>query len=78
MGTGQGYSVLDVVSCYREVSGREIAVEMKPRRAGDLASCYAQPTLARELIGWQAQYDLATVIRDSWNWTLKNPDGYNR
>ena len=76
LGTGQGYSVMDVVNAYRKVSGADIPVAYKPRRAGDLATCYADPSLAAEVIQWQATFDLSTMITDSWRWTQQNPKGY--
>ncbi|UTA48610.1 UDP-glucose 4-epimerase GalE [Simiduia sp. 21SJ11W-1] len=76
LGTGQGYSVMDVVKAYREVSGAEINVAIKPRRAGDLATCYADPAKAAEYIGWRAEFDLRTMVEDSWRWTEQNPAGY--
>lgn len=77
LGTGQGYSVMDVVKAYRAVSGAEIPVAIKPRRAGDLATCYADPSQAAALIGWQAEFDLQTMVEDSWRWTQQNPQGYS-
>ncbi|MBB3167275.1 UDP-glucose 4-epimerase GalE [Simiduia aestuariiviva] len=76
LGTGRGYSVLEVVEAYRNVSGAPIPVVIKPRRAGDLAICYANPSRAAECIHWRAEYDLATMIADSWRWTQQNPEGY--
>lgn len=76
LGTGQGYSVMDVVEAYRRVSGQPIPVEIRPRRPGDQATCYAEPSLAHQLIDWQAEHDLARMIADSWRWTQQNPGGY--
>jgi UDP-glucose 4-epimerase len=76
LGTGRGYSVLDVVTRYAAASGREIPYTIAPRRPGDIAACYADPTLARELLGWTAQHDLARMCEDSWRWQSMNPKGF--
>lgn len=76
LGTGQGYSVLDVVNEYGKVSEKNIPYEIKPRRDGDIAVCYADPKKAREELNWVAQYSLTEMLRDSWNWQSKNPNGY--
>lgn len=76
LGTGQGYSVLDVVNTYRKISGQAIKVAIKPRRAGDLATCFAETSHAKASIGWQAEFDLTRMIADSWRWTQQNPKGY--
>ncbi len=77
LGTGVGYSVLDVVSAFEQASGKPIARNHSPRRAGDVASCYADPRHAQELLGWRAQRDLATMCQDAWRWQSKNPNGYS-
>ena len=76
LGTGQGYSVLDVVKAYAAASGREVPYQVVPRRPGDVAACYADPTLARELLGWQARLDLPRMCADSWRWQSMNPQGF--
>ena len=76
LGTGQGYSVLDVVQAYAAASGREVPYQVVPRRPGDVAACYADPTLARELLGWQARLDLPRMCADSWRWQSMNPQGF--
>jgi UDP-glucose 4-epimerase len=76
LGTGRGYSVLDVVNRYSAASGREVPYTIMPRRPGDIAACYADPTLARELLGWTAQHDLARMCEDSWRWQSMNPKGF--
>ena len=76
LGTGQGYSVLDVVNAYRKISGQAINIAMKPRRTGDLGTCYAEPSQAKALIHWQAEFGLERMIEDSWRWTQQNPKGY--
>ncbi len=76
LGTGRGYSVLELVNAFAKASGREIPYEIAPRRAGDVAACYADPTLARERLGWTAKYDLARMCEDSWRWQSGNPNGF--
>jgi UDP-glucose 4-epimerase len=76
LGTGRGHSVLEVVKAYAEASGREIPYQVVPRRAGDVAACYADPALARELLGWSTRHDLARMCADSWRWQLHNPQGF--
>jgi UDP-glucose 4-epimerase len=76
LGTGRGYSVLDVVTRYAAASGRSIPYTIMPRRPGDIAACYADPSLARELLGWTAQHDLARMCEDSWRWQSLNPKGF--
>ena len=77
LGTGVGYSVLDVVNAFASVSGKPIAYEMAPRRQGDVAINFADASLARKLLGWQATRDLRQMCADTWNWQLNNPNGYN-
>ncbi len=76
LGTGVGSSVLDVVRAFSKACGRDLPYVIKPRRAGDVAENYADPTKARELLGWEAQYDLEKMCEDSWRWQSRNPDGY--
>ncbi len=76
LGTGKGYSVLDVIHNYEEACGKKLAYVIGPRRAGDIAQCYADPSLAKEELGWEAQYGIREMCADSWNWQSKNPDGY--
>ena len=76
LGTGRGYSVLEVVAAFAAASGRAVAYDIKPRRPGDVAACYADPTLARELLGWNAQHDLQRMCEDSWRWQSMNPQGF--
>ena len=75
LGTGVGVSVLDMVNTFREVNQVELPYVIAPRRPGDIATCYADPTKSREVLGWTAQHDLADMCRDSWNFTSKNPQG---
>ena len=76
LGTGNGYSVLDVIHAFEEASGKEIPYVIDPRRPGDIAECYADPAKAEKELGWKAEYDLLQMCKDSWNWQSKNPDGY--
>ncbi len=76
LGTGKGYSVLDVVHAFEKACGHPIPYEIKPRRAGDIATCYCDPTKAREELGWEAQYGIEEMCQDSWRWQSQNPDGY--
>ena len=76
LGTGKGYSVLDFVKAFEKASGKPIPYQIVDRRPGDVAQCYADPSLAAEMLGWRAQRDLQQMCADSWNWQQKNPDGY--
>ena len=76
LGTGQGYSVLDVVRAYEQASGRAISYKMAPRRPGDVAACYADPKRAQELLDWKAKLGLKEMCVDSWRWQNTNPTGY--
>lgn len=78
IGTGTGYSVLDVVKSYEEVSGKKIAYKLVDRRAGDIAKCYADPTYAKKVLGWSATRGLKQMCEDSWRWQSKNPNGYKK
>jgi UDP-glucose 4-epimerase len=77
LGTGVGYSVLDMVRAFEQASGKPVAFKFSPRRPGDIAACYADPTHSRELLGWQAQRDLQTMCQDTWAWQNANPNGYS-
>jgi UDP-glucose 4-epimerase len=76
LGTGQGYSVLDLVRAYEAASGRSVPYDIVARRPGDIAACWADPTAARETLGWQARLDLARMCEDSWRWQHLNPHGF--
>ncbi|MBY6186831.1 UDP-glucose 4-epimerase GalE [Marinobacter hydrocarbonoclasticus] len=76
LGTGCGYSVLDMVRAFEAASGQTIAYKIAPRRPGDIAACYADPGKAQKELGWQAKLGIAEMTRDSWNWQSNNPDGY--
>lgn len=76
LGTGKGYSVLDIVRAFERVNGVHIPYVIDPRRPGDIATCYSDPSKAWAELGWKAEYDIEEMCRDSWNWQRKNPDGY--
>ncbi len=77
LGTGTGYSVLDMVHAFEEASGRKVPYQIKARRAGDIASCYSDATKAKEELGWTAERGLKEMCEDAWRWQSQNPDGYN-
>lgn len=77
LGTGNGYSVLDVIHAFEKACGHEIPYQIKPRREGDIATCYSKCDLAKEELGWQAQYNLDDMCASSWKWQTMNPNGYN-
>ena len=76
LGTGKGTSVLDVVAAFSRACGRELPVDIQPRRAGDVAENYADPQKAKDVFGWVAEYDLDRMCADSWRWQSMNPNGY--
>lgn len=76
IGTGIGYSVLDIVNAYEKATGIKINYIIAPRRPGDIDECYADPTKAAEILGWKAQYNIEDMCRDSNNWQMLNPNGY--
>lgn len=76
LGTGKGYSVLDIVKNFEEATGVKIPYVIKGRRAGDIAACYADASLAKEELGWEAQNGIREMCEDSWRWQKNNPDGY--
>lgn len=76
LGTGQGHSVMDVIRTFEHVSNAKINYEIAPRRAGDIAAYYADPTCAQDMLGWSATKSLREMCADMWNWQSKNPDGY--
>ena len=78
LGTGKGYSVLEVVKNFEDASGVEIPYVIAPRRAGDIAECYADASLAKEELGWEAEFGIKEMCADSWNWQKNNPSGYNK
>ena len=77
LGTGHGYSVLDVIHAFEKACGKELPYVIRERRPGDIATCYSSPAKAEKELGWTAEYDLEDMCRDSWNWQQKNPNGYN-
>ena len=76
LGTGKGYSVLDMIHAFEKACGKQLPYEIKPRRAGDVPACYATSAKAAKELGWKAQYDLEDMCRDQWNWQKHNPNGY--
>ena len=76
IGTGNGYSVLDMVKAFIRVNGVPVPYSIKPRRAGDIATCYCDPSKAKAELGWEARYGIDDMVRDSWNWQRRNPEGY--
>lgn len=77
LGTGKGSSVLDVIHAFEKACGKKIPYSIKPRREGDIATCYAKCDLAKEELGWEAKYNLDDMCASSWKWQSENPDGYN-
>jgi UDP-glucose 4-epimerase len=76
LGTGIGYSVLDILHAFEKACGKTLPYVIDPRRPGDVATCYSDPTKAREVLGWVAEKNLADMCADAWNWQSKNPNGY--
>lgn len=76
LGTGKGYSVLDMVKAFEKASGKKIPYVIAPRRAGDIAECYASTALAKQELGFECKYDLNDMCEDSWRWQSQNPNGY--
>ncbi|HFC8489393.1 TPA: UDP-glucose 4-epimerase GalE [Neisseria meningitidis] len=77
LGTGNGYSVLDMVKAFEAASGLDIPYQIKPRRDGDIAVCFADPAFTESQIGWKAQFGLTQMMKDSWRWVSNNPNGYD-
>ncbi|MDO4323751.1 MAG: UDP-glucose 4-epimerase GalE [Lachnospiraceae bacterium] len=77
LGTGNGYSVLQVLHAFEKACGKTLPYEIKPRRAGDIATCYADPAKAKAELGWEAEYGIEEMCEDSWRWQSTNPNGYN-
>jgi UDP-glucose 4-epimerase len=78
LGTGKGYSVLDMVKAFEKASGKTVPYKIAPRRAGDIAKCFADPSYAKEILGWEAKKSIEEMCEDSWRWQNSNPDGYGR
>lgn len=76
LGTGNGYSVLDVVKAFGKACGKEVPYKIMPRRPGDISTCYSNAALAKEELGWEAKYGIDEMCEDSWRWQSQNPDGY--
>ena len=76
LGTGKGYSVLEMVNAFASASSKEVSYKVVDRRPGDIASCYADPALAKKLLGWQAEKDIVSMCEDTWRWQSNNPNGY--
>jgi UDP-glucose 4-epimerase len=76
LGTGQGYSVLETIKAFEQASGRPVPYQIVPRRPGDIASCYASPVKAKELLGWQAEKGMREMCEDHWRWQKGNPEGF--
>ncbi|MDR0890339.1 MAG: UDP-glucose 4-epimerase GalE [Oscillospiraceae bacterium] len=77
LGTGTGYSVLDIVKAFEEANGIKVPYKIAPRRSGDIATCFSDPSKAKRLLGWQAQRNIDDMCRDSWRWQSQNPSGYD-
>ncbi len=77
LGTGNGYSVLDVIKAFSKACGHDVPYQIKPRRPGDIATCYADASLAKKELGWEAKYGIEDMCADSWKWQSMNPNGYN-
>ncbi len=76
LGTGTGYSVLQIVQAFEAASGRKVPYRITPRRPGDIASCYANADKAKKELGWEARLDLPRMMQDAWRWQQQNPNGY--
>lgn len=77
LGTGRGYSVLDVLGAFERASGEKVPYRIVDRRPGDVATCYADPSMAKAVLGWSAEMDMAKMCEDSWRWQSTNPEGFN-
>ena len=78
LGTGNGYSVLQIVKAFEQASGRKVPYKIRPRRSGDIAECWADPSLALAELGWKAERGIEEMCRDAWNWQRRNPYGYGK
>ena len=76
LGTGNGYSVLDIIKAFSKACGKDVPYEICPRRPGDIAECYADPTKAKNELGWQAEREIQEMCEDAWRWQSNNPNGY--
>ena len=78
LGTGKGYSVLDMVKAFEKASGKTVPYKIAPRRAGDIAKCFANPSYAKKILGWEAKRGIEEMCEDSWRWQSNNPNGYSK
>ena len=78
LGTGKGYSVLDMVKAFEKASGKTVPYKIAPRRAGDIAKCFANPSYAKEILGWEAEKSIDEMCEDTWKWQEANPNGYSQ
>jgi UDP-glucose 4-epimerase len=76
LGTGRGYSVMEMIRAFEKASGKKVPFKITGRRPGDIASCYADPSLALKELGWKASLDIEDMCRDTWRWQSQNPNGY--
>ena len=76
LGTGQGYSVLELVNAFEKITGKKIPYKIVPRRPGDIAACYADPKKAANELNWKTEFGINEIVKDTWNWQTNNPDGY--
>ena len=76
LGTGNGYSVLDMVKAFENASGKPVPYKITARRTGDIAQCFADPSYAKEILGWEAKRGIKEMCEDTWRWQSKNPHGY--
>jgi UDP-glucose 4-epimerase len=77
LGTGRGYSVLDMVKAFEKASGKKVSYKIAPRRAGDIAKCFANPSYAKKILAWEAKKGTEEMCEDSWKWQSNNPNGYS-
>lgn len=77
LGTGVGYSVLDIIHNFEKACGKKIPYVIAPRRPGDIATCYSDPSKAERELGWKAQYGIDRMCEDAWRWQKMNPNGYD-
>ena len=78
LGTGNGYSVLDMVKAFEQASGKKVSYQIVPRRAGDIAECFADPSYAKRVLDWEAKKSIEEMCEDTWRWQSNNPNGYSK
>jgi len=76
LGTGKGYSVLEMLKAFEKASGKKVPYKIAPRRAGDIATCFADPSYAKEVLDWEAKKGIEAMCEDGWRWQRENPNGY--